>query len=315
MPSISPEQLIQRISDAGLLDARQIESLWAELGTREVSLEQVTGLLLRKELLTNYQLDRLIEGREGRLLLRRLQGAVPGRHRHVCPRLSGRARAKTGRIVCVKALRKRFRDDKAMTEQFLREGKIGMQLRHPVHRADLRGAGAAVAVADHGVRRREQPARVPADAQEAGAAGIDAADRRYSGGPGVCVSARDDAPRPEDVERAGHQPRAGQAGGFRPGRVADATTRAASEETNPRTIDYAALERASNAQEQRPAERSLFRRRHALQHARRRLADRRSQGPHQPACRRAGSRTSSRSRSWSRACRAGWRRSSCGRWS
>ena len=39
--------------------------------------------------------------------------------------------ARTGRIVCVKALRKRFRDDKAMTEQFTREGKIGVQLRHP----------------------------------------------------------------------------------------------------------------------------------------------------------------------------------------
>src|SRR4029077_413506 len=28
-------------------------------------------------------------------------------------------------------LRKRFRDDKAMCDQFLREGKIGVQLRHP----------------------------------------------------------------------------------------------------------------------------------------------------------------------------------------
>src|SRR4029453_3865984 len=37
----------------------------------------------------------------------------------------------TGKIVAVKALRKRFRDDKEMTEQFIREGKIGMQIRHP----------------------------------------------------------------------------------------------------------------------------------------------------------------------------------------
>src|SRR6187549_2671516 len=61
MPSISPEQLNQRISDAGLLDARQFESLWAELGTREVTLDDLTSLLLRKELLTNYQLDRLLK--------------------------------------------------------------------------------------------------------------------------------------------------------------------------------------------------------------------------------------------------------------
>jgi serine/threonine-protein kinase len=38
---------------------------------------------------------------------------------------------RTGRIVAVKALRRRFRDDKAMCEGFLREGHIGMTLRHP----------------------------------------------------------------------------------------------------------------------------------------------------------------------------------------
>ena len=38
---------------------------------------------------------------------------------------------KTAKIVAIKALRKRFRDDKDMTDQFIREGKIGMQLRHP----------------------------------------------------------------------------------------------------------------------------------------------------------------------------------------
>ena len=94
MPSISPEQLIQRMSDAGIMDARQVESLWAELGTREVTTEALKGLLLRKELVTNYQLDRLRERRTRRLLLRRLQGAVSGRHRHLCPRLSGRPQAK-----------------------------------------------------------------------------------------------------------------------------------------------------------------------------------------------------------------------------
>jgi serine/threonine-protein kinase len=65
MPSITPEQLNQRITDAGLLDTRQVEALWAELGTREVTLDDLTSLLLRKELLTNYQLDRLLKGERG----------------------------------------------------------------------------------------------------------------------------------------------------------------------------------------------------------------------------------------------------------
>jgi len=130
MPSISPDQLLQRISDAGILDARQIEALWADLGTREVSLEQVTGMLLRKELLTNYQLDRLLKGEKGgyfygdyKMLYQAGTGTFARVYRAV--------HASNGRVVCVKVLRKRFRDDKAMCEQFLREGKIGVQLRHP----------------------------------------------------------------------------------------------------------------------------------------------------------------------------------------
>jgi serine/threonine-protein kinase len=37
----------------------------------------------------------------------------------------------SGKIVAVKVLRKRFREDSNMTEQFLREGQIGADLRHP----------------------------------------------------------------------------------------------------------------------------------------------------------------------------------------
>ena len=65
MPSISPDQLMQRMSDAGLMDARQIESLRAEIGTHELGIDALKGILLRKELLTNYQMDRLEKGEKG----------------------------------------------------------------------------------------------------------------------------------------------------------------------------------------------------------------------------------------------------------
>jgi serine/threonine-protein kinase len=127
---ITPEQLSQRVVDAGLLDSRQMESMWAELGTREVHLDDLTSLLLRKEVLTNFQLDRLFKGEKGgyfygdfKVLYLVGNGTFARVYRAV--------NVKTGRIVAIKALRKRFRDDRNMTEQFIREGKIGMQLRHP----------------------------------------------------------------------------------------------------------------------------------------------------------------------------------------
>jgi serine/threonine-protein kinase len=128
--TISPEQLSQRIVDAGLVDSREMQAVFAEFGIREVTLPDLTSALLRKELLTNYQLDRLFKGERG--------GYFYGENKVLYlvgngtfARVYRAVNTKTGKIVAIKALRKRFRDDKEMTEQFIREGKIGMQLRHP----------------------------------------------------------------------------------------------------------------------------------------------------------------------------------------
>ena len=130
MSDITPEKLGQRIVDAGLLNAQQMESLWAELGTREVNLDTFTSLLLRKELLTNYQLDRLLKGERG--------GFFYGEYKVLYlvgtgtfARVYRAVHTRTGRIVAVKSLRRRFRDDKAMCDGFVREGQIGVTLRHP----------------------------------------------------------------------------------------------------------------------------------------------------------------------------------------
>src|SRR5262245_36877589 len=65
MSEVTAEKLSQRIIDSGLLDSRQLETVWSELGTREVTLDQFTSLLLRRELLTNFQLSRLTKGDRG----------------------------------------------------------------------------------------------------------------------------------------------------------------------------------------------------------------------------------------------------------
>ena len=130
MSEMTAEKLGQRITDAGLLDSRQLEAVWGELGTREVTVDQFTSLLMRRELLTNFQLDRLCKGERsgyfyGNFKVLYLAGTG------TFARVYRAVERETGRVVAVKVLRKRFRDDGVMTEQFLREGQIVSGLRHP----------------------------------------------------------------------------------------------------------------------------------------------------------------------------------------
>lgn len=130
MSEMTAEKLGQKITDAGLLDSRQLESVWGELGTREVPLDQFTSLLMRRDLLTNFQLDRLLKGERsgyfyGNFKVLYLAGTG------TFARVYRAVEKETGRVVAVKVLRKRFRDDGIMTEQFLREGQIVAGLRHP----------------------------------------------------------------------------------------------------------------------------------------------------------------------------------------
>lgn len=130
MSDVTAEKLGQRIIDSGLMDSHQLDSIWAELGSREVTLDQFTSLLTRREFLTNYQLDRLLKGERG--------GYFYGDYKVLYlvgtgtfARVYRTVNIKTGKVVALKALRKRFRTEAGMTEQFIREGQIGAKLRHP----------------------------------------------------------------------------------------------------------------------------------------------------------------------------------------
>jgi len=251
MHKLTTEQLSQRLLDTGLLDSRQLESLWAELGTRDVSFDDFTSLLLRKELLTNFQLDRLIKGERtgyfyGKYKVLYLVGT--GTFARVYRAVS----TENGRIVAVKALRKRFREDKAMTEQFIREGKIGMKLRHPgivpIYEVIEQPSPALVMEFVEGSNLREffkvRKKLTPLEAMRVTCDILGGLDHAFHHGmthrdlkmSNVLITSRGRA-KLVDFGLAGLQSGSNPRDG---------------EETNPRTIDYAALERASGVRNNDP---------------------------------------------------------------
>jgi eukaryotic-like serine/threonine-protein kinase len=126
----SAEEFARRAFDLNLLDQRQLESVWAELGSRSVSSEELQRVLVRRGLLTNYQVDKLARGEKSgffygayKILYSVGTGSFARVYRAV--------HTETGKVVAVKVLRKRFSQDPAVTEQFIREGEMGAKLRHP----------------------------------------------------------------------------------------------------------------------------------------------------------------------------------------
>jgi serine/threonine-protein kinase len=130
MSEMTTEKLANRILDAGIVEAPQLDSVFGEFGTREIPLPDFTSLLMRRGLVTNFQLERLIKGERG--------GYFYGDYKVLYlvgtgtfARVYRAENIKTHKVVALKVLRKRFREERAQTEQFLREGEIGSRLRHP----------------------------------------------------------------------------------------------------------------------------------------------------------------------------------------
>lgn len=121
------EQLAQSALDVGVIDHRQLQALWGELGTHTVSLEEFQRALLRRDLLTTYQLDRLMQGLKS--------GYFYGDYKVLyCAGVGTFARVfrashrETNEQYAVKVLRKSKQEEAA---SFRREGEFGSTLKHP----------------------------------------------------------------------------------------------------------------------------------------------------------------------------------------
>ncbi len=130
MVELSAEQFAQRAFDLNLLDERQFQEVLGQIGSRELSGEEFQQLLLRRELLTNYQTERLLRGERtgffyGQYKVLYLIGTGTfARVYRACHR-------RTGQIVALKVLRRKHSQDPAQAERFHREGEMGATLKHP----------------------------------------------------------------------------------------------------------------------------------------------------------------------------------------
>jgi CheY-like chemotaxis protein len=243
--TLTAEQLSQRAIDVGVLTDNDLQVIWGESGTRNVEIEAFKQLLVRRGLLTNYQLDRLLENlRTGFFYgdYKVQYGVGAGTFARVF-----RATHKdTGQLVAVKVLRARYSksggDDKR--DLFRREGELGAQLKHPnivgIHDVVSKGALNYIVLEFvegqnlrdfYKVRGKFAPldaSRIAADMMAglnyAFQQGITHRDLKMSN---VIVSAEGDA-KLLDFGLAGNE------------------DDAEGDLTNPRTIDYAGLERATN---------------------------------------------------------------------
>lgn len=126
----TPETFAQRVLQLGLAEQREIDLARAELGSGEVSLDEFIRSLQRNGLLTTLQLDKIMRGDSagyffGDYKILYLIGAG------TFARVYRASKGSSGEVFALKVLRKRFRDEVAQLDQFLREGRMGLRLRHP----------------------------------------------------------------------------------------------------------------------------------------------------------------------------------------
>ncbi len=126
--SITKEEFVERIISSGVAERMDISRAIGELGVGEVTLPQVVDHLQSRGLVTTLQSEKVMRGDRvgyfyGDFKILYLIGA--GTFARVY-----RAE-KEGKVFAVKVLRKRFRDEAHELEQFLREGRMGLKLKHP----------------------------------------------------------------------------------------------------------------------------------------------------------------------------------------
>jgi len=130
MAELTAESIAQRALTLGVLDDRQVEDLWASLGSRSVRPTDFLQLCVRREFLTNYQVERLLGNERDGFFFGdyKVQYYVGSGDTARVYRATHR---QTQQVVAVKVLRKRFSRRESQYNRFLRDGDLGRGLEHP----------------------------------------------------------------------------------------------------------------------------------------------------------------------------------------
>ncbi|MFO0876764.1 MAG: protein kinase [Gemmataceae bacterium] len=124
----------QQVVKLGLVSQPEVnealEDVRAETGQQSPDLVYLTRALERKGLLTNFQTSKILKGDEEgfylggfRILYKISSGSFGRVFRADEPR--------SGRVVALKVLRRRWSEDQQRIDLFVREGKVGLTLKHP----------------------------------------------------------------------------------------------------------------------------------------------------------------------------------------
>ncbi len=131
MSQLTADQLAQRIFECGLMSSKEIDSIVQTAGGRgNATFNSLVTTLVEREALTNWQISRVVEGHTKGYFYGNWSVLYLIGH-GTFARVYRAFHRKTGDIKAVKVLRQRYSTDLESREQFLREARMVMKLRHP----------------------------------------------------------------------------------------------------------------------------------------------------------------------------------------
>jgi hypothetical protein len=130
MKPSTADNLLHLVADLELVPAAALNEAFSESGGHALSAEAFGQTLVRRELLTGFQLERLLRGERGgygygraKILYQIGAGSFARVYRAI--------HRDTGAVLAVKVLRNRFSNDPDKCRAFQHEGEMGRLLRHP----------------------------------------------------------------------------------------------------------------------------------------------------------------------------------------